>query len=323
MMEALQVNPEVENVAVSLLGNGDLQIRKIATGRDSTSYKIESANGDYVLRTAGSKENYDVEHYILRLLKEKGIRVPVPVAESVDFLKYPFAFSLEEKLPGVSLAEAEKENWPQVIKEVGEQMAIVYDLKFPGFGSIDAKYFRKTGQIQGSKSLWSDYLLQSYDRRTDRVRKKFKADQKAGFIGSRLSNDQKEKLTIVVNNIDQVRDEILSARQTLDVKQGRLIHGDISAMHILVVKNKLSGILDFNDAKIGDPLYDIAIFSVGTKGDYYKDLMSGAALRFDENRFHLYRLMTSIWKLDIRYVRQNYLHQNPRILDTALEEIRQ
>ena len=69
MTGALQVNPEVENIALSLLGNGDLQIRKIATGRDSTSYKIESANGDYVLRTAGSKENYDVEHYILRLLK--------------------------------------------------------------------------------------------------------------------------------------------------------------------------------------------------------------------------------------------------------------
>jgi len=45
------------------------------------------------------------------------------------------------------------------------------------------------------------------------------------------------------------------------VKVGSLCHGDLKAAHILVDAGRLAGVIDWGDAVVGDPLWDIARFA--------------------------------------------------------------
>ena len=45
------------------------------------------------------------------------------------------------------------------------------------------------------------------------------------------------------------------------VEVGSLCHGDLKATHILVDADRLAGVIDWGDAAVGDPLWDIARFA--------------------------------------------------------------
>ena len=89
-----KLNLQIKDVTSKLLGQKDFKIEKINSGRDSQSYWVNSKEREYVLRTSGVSANYDVEGYILSLLRSKGLKVPIQIAESVDVSKYPFTFPI-------------------------------------------------------------------------------------------------------------------------------------------------------------------------------------------------------------------------------------
>jgi hypothetical protein len=59
------------------------------------------------------------------------------------------------------------------------------------------------------------------------------------------------------------------------VEGGSLCHGDLKAAHILVEAGRLAGMIDWGDAVVGDPLWDIARFAPRADGGSVSLLLAG------------------------------------------------
>jgi aminoglycoside phosphotransferase (APT) family kinase protein len=59
------------------------------------------------------------------------------------------------------------------------------------------------------------------------------------------------------------------------VEVGSLCHGDLKAANILVDAGRLAGVIDWGDAVVGDPLWDIARFAHRADGGAVALLLAG------------------------------------------------
>jgi aminoglycoside phosphotransferase (APT) family kinase protein len=295
-------------------------IAQINVGIDSTVFNISTNKGELILRTGGGRSNYDVEHELLARVRSKGVKAPKPIASSIDLKMSPFTYSLLEKFPGTSLNEAPSDIWPQVLKEVGGDLAKLHDIKLDGFGIIDPTTYRESGQLKGRRSSWYEALVGGFSFRLEETQKKIVAERNENFVNSTLPVDIQQKLLQIMNRVDEVWQRVSDSKSSLDIK-GSLVHGDVHMDHIFVDQGSLVGLIDFNAAMVGDPLFDSAYFSVMEHGELYPHILEGSKETVDQRRFHLYRLLIAVGKIHTRYVANNYLHKSPQILDFALEEL--
>lgn len=73
-------------------------------------------------------------------------------------------------------------------------------------------------------------------------------------------NSLAETGLVDVADINKLRDYWNKVRSSLDITTGRLVHGDFAMGAIFVNHNQYTGLIDFGDALIGDPLMDLAYF---------------------------------------------------------------
>ena len=59
------------------------------------------------------------------------------------------------------------------------------------------------------------------------------------------------------------------------VEVGALCHGDLKAAHIFVEAGRLTGVIDWGDAVVGDPLWDIARFALRADAGAVSLLLEG------------------------------------------------
>jgi hypothetical protein len=91
---------------------------------------------------------------------------------------------------------------------------------------------------------------------------------------------------------------------------GNILNGDLGLSHLLVDQptGAVTGLLDWAAAIIGDPLYDVATFSMGgPAGDPIQNvlqprLVSACGVDPDDPRINLYRsinhLFNAVWSVD-------------------------
>ncbi len=315
---------QVEEIVSEVLGTSKLTVRLVEReGGDSCVFKVEAGEGqNYFFRTGGVRSNYDVEHAILKELRKSGIKVPEPVAANVDPDHHPLSFSILRELPGTDLLSARGIDVSKCVRQVGVELAKIHRLTFPGFGSMDVNLFRSKGELGGSFKSWRELITDRFKSRMSIVAEKVEEERRKDFENSSLSKEQVGKVLKIVGATDEILARVEESREKLKISQGRLLHGDLSLLHIIVLDGELVGLIDFNHAYVGDPFFDIAYFSLMTHGDkYYRDLLEGSGLDFDEEKFSLYRLVIAAGKIKTRYVEHNYLHKYPGILDVALEEL--
>ena len=315
MKDKLPSTSITKDLLIALLKTRPIVIDEVFRG-DSITYSVSCEKGDFILRTSGMRSNYDLEHAVLRLARKKGIKVPKPIAASTDLSRYPFTFSLQEKIFGKNLYKISERLRPTILEEVGSQLKLLNSIRLGRFGLLSIAKFRKTGRIVGSYGSWKAFLVRPLRKRITEVREKI---EKEDFKGTKLSKKRQADILKVLSKTDRVWQKVEDT--DLNIGEGKLIHHDIHFGHILVNKGKLSGIIDFNHASVGDPLFDIAYFSVMPRGELYKFLLKESDINFNKERFNLYRLLISVRKIHTRLVRYNYLNEYPKVIDIALKEL--
>lgn len=98
--------------------------------------------------------------------------------------------------------------------------------------------FRRLHDIRGNDGDWAERLLRLIDR----------LDVLAGIVPSDLADRLRE---IVPPFIDGVADV-----------DPVLLHADLHSRHLYAVGNDLTGVIDWGDTMYGDPLFDVARFSM-------------------------------------------------------------
>lgn len=208
--------------------------------------------------------------------------------------KFGFDYMIIECLPGKTMQAL----WPiksdsdkTLINQTGVLLAKIHGIKTKNFGFFNNR-LAKNGQLVGIHSQWSEHILAALDKNLDYL-------TQAKVITSKQAKGIKQIFAI--------------NKPLLLLNQGVLIQNDLADWNILVDKNKISGIIDWDECHSGDSVMDFACFSLFFSDERLKYLISGykkvinLPANFDE-KLHLYKLRYVVSKLVIRKKKLMFYH---------------
>lgn len=258
-------------------------------GANNQVFAVTTEDGrQLVIRTSTQqdRDKFTSEAALFDKLRKAGLPVPQVVALDTTRKIIPGrVLSVTERLPGTSLPRSfEKENMsPELLKQLGEALRKIHHL------AVDRGYgFIKTNG-EGSYNRWDKFVLEPFDPT------KFKKLTESGQI-----NPADIDAAIAIGR---------SRAGVLANVPRRLLHGDFGMGNILHEGDRLTGIVDLENAKSGDPIWDIALFMIyeearigGSQG--LKAFLEGYGkpnLLSDPNareRFNLYKLSNILYGLE-------------------------
>ena len=123
-----------------------------------------------------------------------------------------------------------------VLREVGIRLRQLHEVRVPGFGWLSDASWDDTGGFSLRNGSWRGFLEGIVGEVRALAGSCVVADAAAGAVDA--------------------RGEALAA-----VEVGSLCHGDLKVGHVLVDDDRLAGMIDWGDAVVGDPVWDIARFA--------------------------------------------------------------
>jgi aminoglycoside phosphotransferase (APT) family kinase protein len=231
------------------------------------------------LKASGDRSTV-AESLVAQRVRAAGVPAPEVIDSGTDPRLPGGTWIVMPRMPGVGFdaSNATPAQMDRTISDVARYLTILGEVTMPGWGWVD-------DDGVGTSASWTDWLggqiRQSADRLGDRL--------PAGFL-------------------DGTQRMIEAVVPTLD--RGSLLNGDLGLSHVLVdpLTGTVTGLLDWAAAVIGDPLFDVATFSMGGEAD---DPIHGvlqprliAAFGADpaDRRIDLYRainhLSNAIWSVE-------------------------
>jgi aminoglycoside phosphotransferase (APT) family kinase protein len=140
------------------------------------------------------------------------------------------------------------------LPEVGGGLRRLHAVRLPGFGWLAEASWDERGDFSLRHSSWLGFLQ--------------------GICGDarRLAD-----CSVVAAPVAEAAAAAIDAHADAlaAVEVGSLCHGDLKAAHILVEAGRLAGVIDWGDAVVGDPLWDIARFAHRADGGAVAGLLAG------------------------------------------------
>ncbi len=159
--------------------------------------------------------------------------IPIPNVIEIGQLDAQHAFCITEKLPGFTLQDADTQTITRLLKPVADAWQAIRAIDIShttGFGDLDLNG-------QGEYPTWRAFLLAILDPARYQW-KPILQHMESGLFG-RLTT----AFTALVDACPEER---------------RLIHGDFGSNNVLTDGQRVTAILDWDNAKYGDPLFDVA-----------------------------------------------------------------
>ncbi|MEK9143677.1 MAG: aminoglycoside phosphotransferase family protein, partial [Patescibacteria group bacterium] len=174
-----------------------------------------------------------------------------------------------------------KDEYDRMSFALGQYVARLGEIELDGFGRFDEDQVKK-GNLIGTKKTFSGYIEVCLD---DDLR--FITD--SGIITGKTATSLRKLF-------DQYR-------PVMDIPKGSLVHHDLADHNFMHVKDRITGIFDWENAVVGDPVLDLA--SAPTWTTHFpreEKLLEGyKSVRVLPDHFgekmHIYRLRTMIWKM--------------------------
>ena len=246
------------------------------------------ANQDFFLRTpaeefvlkAGDWAELAAEAWACKRVRDADVSSPEVVALELDEAILPAPFLLMRRLPGDGLTAGRH----QALVEAGRQLRRLHSLRTNGYGCLSAGYRASKDTIDYTREPCGPYLEWS----------EFTAEAPQGLDELVAHQVITEKLALRVRTVlDDHRDSVRFE------EPGVLLHGDMKPPHVFADNDQFVGLIDWGDVAVGDPLYDLARFSlVGEES--MESLVTGYELDLDTDlkvTFAVYRIIRMITAL--------------------------
>ncbi|SDS10669.1 phosphotransferase family protein [Microlunatus soli] len=239
--------------------------------------------GELLIKASGDRST-TAEALVAGRARAAGVPAPDVIDSGVDARLPGGRWMIMKRMPGTSwdAGSADDDQITSVIDQVGNLLIKLRAVRLPGWGWID-----DTGH--GTSDSWSQWLRRQVT----------------------------DSATTLVDRLppDFVRDAYEAIdRAAPELAAGSLLNGDLGLSHVLVDSSgrTVTGLLDWAAAIIGDPLYDVATFSMGgPAGDPIQQvpqprLIAEYAARtgnpVDDRRVDLYRMINHLfnacWSVD-------------------------
>jgi fructosamine-3-kinase len=237
-------SPEVIAEAVErATGATPISIARVLHGEINEVYDVTNGDGERVVVRIGrrSPSLFAGERWALDAARSAGALVPrVLLVDEIDTADERLALCVQEHVGGLplqhrALAAGSAEEFKQVVRDAGRNLALVHEVRSDGFGwPVDA-----TGNAPDDS--WSEFL--TMPAREPHWYRPLAID--AGYAGDRFDR----ALAVLEAHAD-----VYDARP-------RLVHGDFGAKHVLA-DERLRALIDFEVCLGGDPAYDVAAWDI-------------------------------------------------------------
>lgn len=214
------------------------------------------------------------EQRVVDRVRSAGVPAPEIIDTGTDSRFPGRRWIIMRRVPGTSwdASAADDAEVGTVLADVAQLLLIMRELTCPGYGWIDP-------DGNGRSADWWKWLQ---DQITDRTHQ----------LGGRLPPGFGPAATETIDRI------------AATPVNGSILHGDLGLSHVFVDPHthRVIGLIDWSNAVIGDPLYDLATFAMGgPAGDpiqqrlqprlqqIYTDQLGPGAV--DERRLGLYRML--------------------------------
>lgn len=229
----------------------------------------------------GDYEGLQLETELAEILRQSGIPIPNGV-----FVRYQgMGHQVWNKVPGVTLDMLPESERTAAYCDLARILRILHSVLGRRAGLIE-----KTSPIAGYHPTWAEYIAaKAHDNiaylSDNQLVTKDSADQIAAILGRFCENESK------INRYVSV------------------LHGDLNDKNVLWHNGQISGIIDWEDALVGDPVFELASWATFIRPGWTEDWISFFRAYYGEdadkivsetdweNRFWTYYLRVSISKL--------------------------
>lgn len=294
------------------LGSVPRRIRAIPTLEDDLVYEVALPTGTVIFKAAppGREGTIALEAWACQRVRRAGVPAPRILGLDISGKTYPGAYLLQAKVPGIPLSGVgprRRRRWQSLI-QAGSYLRLIHEIKLDGFGWLDGPLYVRRGKIKGHYRRWSDAVLRPIGPRLIYLARHGVLDRK---------------------DIHRIRQIIEEHRKLFrHPEKARLLHGDFGSSYMFVDPGtgKVTGIIDFADRKAGDPLWDIAWFTIWQDQQDFHDLIAGYGCtreQVDESavRFRLYVLLQAVGDVVWLHERRQKTRPHVRAIRAALTSL--
>lgn len=232
-------NETIVSVVEKATGSEFVEKSKIVAGEMNEVYDVTLQNHENVIVRISRRMNprFEEEEKAIQLATQKGVPCPkVLLVENLEHEGEKLTFCVEERIKGEPLLDIRdslsKDAMKKYIFEAGVILSNIHSVRVDGFGNFDKNT---------PYNKWSEYILEPL-RKIDRIKE--------------VAKDVGIEEKLITNVASALKDNV----EIFDNTTPQLLHGDFSIKHLLVKNNKIVGIVDFENAKGGDPVFDLAWF---------------------------------------------------------------
>ena len=227
----------IETMVKKATGSNTTQKKRIIAGEVNEVYGVTTQdNKDVIVRISRqAKNNFETEEKVIRLARMAGVPAPkVLLIEEASSGPQNLTFCVEGKIEGEPLlslmGSMDKSAFKSIASEAGEILSKIHGIVVDKYGPQDGSRFFET---------WGDYIFNIEKRRLGITTAANLMGIESGLIS--------ESFKLLWEN-----------KEMFQINKAHLLHGDFSPKHILIADGHVTGILDFEDAKGGDPVRDLA-----------------------------------------------------------------
>ncbi len=225
---------DLQKTAEILLGEYIVEVVPAVEGIDHVVLIAKTITHQQLVIKTGPDADGDI--CALRLLADIGVKVPHIIIEGVhteSAISYPliimsyFEGKLLKGTPQKSL----------YIAEILNELEKIHSVESPG----GAGYIVTVGKERSR--TWKQFLLRNLN------------GESSDFNWEKAYNHPLVEKSFLKERLDKAKREVSQLPEDIPL---RLIHTDLNGANIFIKDNHLEGIVDWSDAKFGDPLFDFS-----------------------------------------------------------------
>ncbi len=280
----------VRSACTDHLGSSPLEIKAADCDGNHFAYIVTYPGRNYFFRADGGSGGDDymlAESRLMLMASNSGIPVPNVYHTDVELKRYPVRFQIMDLVEGRSLSIYQKNNELQADKiafELGGHLRRLHSIRMDGFGFVDTDLLKTNGTVRCLDNNYPDY----FDKRLD---------DHLDYLSS--------KKLLTPETIDEIRQLFKKYSSLLNIDSGVLVHRDMALWNVLGTRDRITAIIDWDDAVGGDPADDLGILQCFYEDDFMSHVFKGyfgdeAISRDFQTRIWLHTLRNMLWKTMLR-----------------------
>ncbi len=250
------LTPEKEQIQ-AILAPAGLTLRQVSkpqNGLSGSVWVLETDQGDSILKVSRDPAedwNPIKERIVYGLLRDQGVPAPSVFAADCSRRLVPFAYTLSERLPGVTLSQAYSDlsdaEKMDIYIQLGDLLGRMHSLTFDHFGDVA----EREGEVVAGPALELAEEAEGRQIGPFTTWHEMHREIVRGRLAF-LSRTEFQSLTEPTQVWFDRRDALLN-----DAITPRLLHMDLHRSNILVAGGKITGVIDVEEAVIGHNEYDL------------------------------------------------------------------